>query len=78
MLRVLRLHLKVTFVLKSCDFQAGAAADQGGIEPETAGLRKQARKPRDNVQRPFREQDYCTAPARALRHAQSLQRVRRD
>ena len=54
-LRVLRLYLKVaicqpelqehaprtTFVLKSCDFQAGAAADQGGIEPETAGLRKQ-------------------------------------
>ena len=46
-LRILRLYLKVaifqpelqehapctTFVLKSCDFQAGAAADQGGIEP---------------------------------------------
>ena len=48
---------RTTFVLKSCDFQAGAAADQGGIEPATAGLRKQARKPRDNFQRPFREQD---------------------
>ena len=49
-LRILRLYLKVaifqpelqehaprtTFVLKSCDFQAGAAADQGGIEPGTA------------------------------------------
>ena len=72
-LRALRLYLKVTifqpelqehaprttFVLKSCDFQAGAAADQGGIEPATAGLRKQARKPRDNFQRPFREQEYC-------------------
>ena len=64
-LRVLRLYLKVaifqehaprtTFVLKSCDFQAGAAADQGGIEPGTAGLRKQARTPRDNFQKPFRE-----------------------
>ena len=58
--RILRLHLKVaifaprtTFALKSCDFQAGAAADQGGIEPATAGLRKQACKPRDNIQRPF-------------------------
>ena len=75
MLRVLRLHLKVTifqpelqehaprttFVLKSCDFQAGAAADQEGIEPATAGLRKQARKPRDNFQKPFREQEHCTA-----------------
>ena len=74
-LRILRLYLKVaifqpelqehaprtTFVLKSCDFQAGAAADQGGIEPATAGLRKQARKPRDNFQRPFREQQNRTA-----------------
>ena len=91
-LRILRLYLKVaifqpelqehaprtTFVLKSCDFQAGAAADQGGIEPATAGLRKQARKPRDNFQRPFREQEYCTATARALRHAPTPQRVRRD
>ena len=116
-LRVLRLYLKVaicqpelqehaprtTFVLKSCDFQAGAAADQGGIEPETAGLRKQARKPRDNFQRPFREQENRTAPqrerfdthdlrrgfiglktdahgatARAIRHARSPQRARRD
>ena len=65
-LRVYFLYLKVavfepelqehaprtTFVLKSCDFEAGAAADQGGIEPATAGLRKQARKPRDNFQRP--------------------------
>ena len=72
-LRILRLYLKVaifqpelqehaprtTFVLKSCDFQAGAAADQGGIEPATAGLRKQARKQRDNFQRPFREQEHC-------------------
>ena len=116
-LRVLRLYLKVaicqpelqehaprtTFVHKSCDFQAGAAADQGGIEPETAGLRKQARKPRDNFQRPFREQENRTAPqrerfdahdlrrgfiglktdahgatARAIRHARSPQRARRD
>ena len=77
-LRILRLYLKVaifqpelqehaprtTSVLKSCDFQAGAAADQGGIEPETAGLRKQARKPRDNFQRPFRKQENRTAPQR--------------
>ena len=47
-LRVLRLYLKVAIfqpelLLKSCDFQAGAAAGQGGIEPGTAGLRKQAR-----------------------------------
>ena len=77
-LRVLRLYLKVaifqpelqehaprtTFVLKSCDFQAGAAADQGGIEPGTAELRKQARTPRDNFQKPFREQENRTAPQR--------------
>ena len=77
-LRVLRLYLKVaifqpelqehaprtTFVLKSCDFQAGAAADQGGIEPGTAGLRKQASTPRDNFQKPFREQENRTAPQR--------------
>ena len=77
-LRILRLYLKVaifqpelqehaprtTFVLKSCDFQAGAAADQGGIEPGTAGLRKQARTPRDNFQKPFREQEKRTAPQR--------------
>ena len=53
---------RTTFVLKNCDFQAGAA--QGGIEPATAGLRKQARKPRDNFQRLFREQEKCTAPQR--------------
>ena len=40
-------HRALRLVLKSCDFQAGAAADQGGIEPATAGLRKQARKPRE-------------------------------
>ena len=75
--RILRLYLKVaicqpelqpelqehaprtTFVLKSCDFQAGAAADRGESN-ETAGLRKQARKPRDNFQRPFREQENRT------------------
>ena len=100
-LRILRLYLKVaifqpelqehaprtTFVLKSCDFQAGAAADQAGTEPAPAGLRKQARKPRDNFQRPFREQENRTGPqlktdshgatATALRHARSPQRVRR-
>ena len=55
---------RTTFVLKSCDFQAGAAADQGGIEPGTAGLRKQARTPRDNFQKPFREQENRMAPQR--------------
>ena len=60
-----------TFVLKSCDFQAGAAADQG---PATAGLRKQARKPRDNFQRPFREQEYCTAPQRERFDTHNLRR----
>ena len=93
-LRILRLYLKVaifqpelqehaprtTFVLKSCDFQAGAAADQGGIEPGTAGLRKQARAPRDNFQKPLREQENRTAPQRerfdtqdrcARRHSES-------
>ena len=65
---------RTTFVLKSCDFQAGAAADQGGIEPATAGLRKQARKPRDNFQRPFREQEYCTAPQRERFDAHDLRR----
>ena len=65
---------RTTFVLKSCDFQAGAAADQGGIEPATAGLRKQARKPRDNFQRPFREQEYCTAPQPERFDAHDLRR----
>ena len=103
-LRVLRLYLKVkifqpelqehaprtTFVLKSCDFQAGAAADQGGIEPGTAGLRKQARTP--NRTAPQRERfdthdlrrgfiglktDAHGATARAIRHARSPQRVHR-
>ena len=55
---------RTTFVLKSCDFQAGAAADQEGIEPATVGLRKQAREPRRNFQRPFREQQIRTAPQR--------------
>ena len=77
MLRVLRLYLKITifqpelqehaprttFVLKSFDFRAGAAADQGGIE-----------QPRDNFQRPFREQEYCTAPQRERFDAHSLRR----
>ena len=65
---------RTTFVLKSCDFQAGAAADQGGIEPATAGLRKQARKPRENFQRPFREQEYCTAPQRERFDTHNLRR----
>ena len=112
-LRILRLYLKVaivqpelqehaprtTFVLRSCDFQAGAAADQRGIEPATADCESR-RKPRDNFQRPSHEQQNRTAPqrkrfdthdlrrgfaetkknshgasARALRHAQSPQRV---
>ena len=59
------------------------AADQGGIELATARLRKQAREPRENFQRPFRE--YKTraegsprltrTTARARRHARSPQRV---
>ena len=65
---------RTTFVLKSCDFQAGAAADQGGIEPATAGLQKQAREPRDNFQRPFREQEYCTAPQRERFDTHNLRR----
>ena len=87
-LRVLRLYLKVaifqpelqehaprtTFVLKSCDIQAGAAADQGGIEPGTAGLRKQARTPRDNFQKPFREQENRTAPQRERFDTHDLRR----
>ena len=87
-LRVLRLYLKVaifqpelqehapraTFVLKSCDFQAGAAADQGGIEPGTAGLRKQASAPRDNFQKPFREHENRTAPQRERFDTHDLRR----
>ena len=73
----LREHApRTTFVLKSCDFQAGAAADQGGgIEPATAGLRKQARKPRDNFQRPFREQQNRTAPQPERFDTHDLRRV---
>ena len=84
-LRILRLYLKVaifqpelqehaprtTFVLKSCDFQAGAAADQGGIEPGTAG---QARAPRDNFQKPFREQENRMAPQRERFDTHDLRR----
>ena len=87
-LRILRLYLKVaifqpelqehaprtTFVLTSCDIQAGAAADRGGIEPATAGLRKQARKSRDKIQRPFREQENCMAPQRERFDAHDLRR----
>ena len=90
-LRVLRLYLKVaifqpelqehaprtTFVLKNCDFQAGAAADQGGIEPGTAGLRKQARTPRQLPKAVSRARKSHGATARALRHARSPQRVHR-
>ena len=65
---------RTTFVLKSCDFQAGAAADQGGIEPATAGLRKQARKPRDNFQRPFRERENCMAPQQERFDTHNLRR----
>ena len=66
-LRVLRLYLKAA-ILKP------AAADQGGIEPATAGLRKQAREPRDNFQRPFREQENRTAPQREHFHTHNLRR----
>ena len=59
---------------QSCDVQAAAAADQGGIEPATAGLRKQARKPRDNFHRPFREQEKRTAPQRERFHTHNLRR----
>ena len=41
-----------------------AAADQAGIEPATARLREQARRPRDNFQRPVRKQQNRTAPQR--------------
>ena len=64
---------RTTFVLTSCDFQAGAAADKRGIEPATAGLQKQARKPQD-ISRATKSHG---ATARALRHARSPQRVRR-
>ena len=87
-LRVLRLYLEVaifqpelrehaprtTFVLTGCDVRAGAAADQGVIEPATAGLRKQARKPRDNFQKPFCEQEIRTAPQRERFDTHDLRR----
>ena len=90
-LRVLRLYLKVaicqpelqehaprtTFVLKSCDFQAGAAADQGGIEPETAGLKAGAQTTRQLPKAVSRARKSHGATARALRHARSPQRVHR-
>ena len=88
-LRILRLYLKVaifqpelqehaprtTLVLKSCDFQAGAAADQGGIEPGTAGLRKQTTRQLPKAVSRARKSHGATA--RALRHARSPQRVHR-
>ena len=66
---------RATVVLTSCDFPAGAAyklrflsrkaaADQAGMEPATARLRQQARRPRDNFQRPVRKQQIRTAPQR--------------
>ena len=70
--RSCRSTLRAAFVLKSCDFQAGAAADQGGIEPATAGLRKQARKRRARdplqiraveVQKLWTFYDFCGARA---------------
>ena len=62
---------RYTSALQGCDFPVGAARSTlhilrllclsrscrgpGGIQPATARLRKQVRKPRDNFQRPFRE-----------------------
>ena len=64
---------RTAFVLTSCDCQAGAAAGQGGIKPATAGLRKQARKARDNFQRPFRKQQKRTISAKG---SPRLERIR--
>ena len=45
--------MNFTLVLENCYSWAGAGADKGKIEPATPRLRKQARKPRHNFQRPF-------------------------
>ena len=63
MLRVLRLYLKTAI------FKPELPRTRGD-----AGLRKQARKPRDNFQRPFREQEYCTAPQRERFDTHKLRR----
>ena len=62
-------------------FKPRAAAAQACETRDKARSRKQPREPRDNFQTPVRkqkaEQSSC-ATARALRHAQPPQRVRRE
>ena len=75
----LREHApRTTFVNRSCDFRAGAAADQGGIEPATWDCEAGAQTTRQLPKAVSRARNSHGATARALRHAQSPQRVRRD
>ena len=50
---------------------------QGGIEPATAGLRKQARKPRDNFQRPLRAQRRSESTSTRTIYAEGSPRLSR-
>ena len=65
---MLRLYLKAAI------FKPELPRTMGGIEPGTAGLRKQARTPRDNFQKPFREQENRTAPQRERFDTHDLRR----
>ena len=89
---MLRLHLKAalfqpelrehapraTSVLRSCDFQAGAAADQKESARNRGIAKAGARTTRQLPKAVLRARKSHGATARALRRAQSPQRVRRD
>ena len=55
-------------------FSSRSCRGPGGNRTRTAGLRKQARTPQDNFQKPFRKQEYCTAPQRERFDTHDLRR----
>ena len=66
-----------TFILKSCDFRAGAAADQRGeSNPRPRDCESRRASHETASKNHFASKKIDTA--RALRHARSPQRVRRD
>ena len=60
----------------SCTWSRKASADQAEIDPATARLREQPRKPRDNFQRPLRTQQIRTAPRSSQRVARAYSELK--
>ena len=87
-LRTLRLYLKVpifqpelqehaprtTFVLKSCDFQAGAAADQGESNPRPRDCESRRANHETTSKGRLASKNICTAPQRERFDAHNLRR----